>query len=161
MAGTHGALYYTTDGGETWANENEGLKPWSAVLALASSEERIFAGLASAGVWRASRDPGAVEPPPEVGPGPLSKVMEVNPNPSTGEMRIAFQVGSQQEIRLGVFDAAGRRVATLVSGLFPPGMHETVWSGMTESGTKVSSGVYMIRLEADGREITSQAIRLR
>jgi len=49
---------------------------------------------------------------------------------------------------LEVFDGVGQRVRTLVAENLPSGIHQAVWDGRTESGIRVSSGVYFCRLQA-------------
>jgi len=51
---------------------------------------------------------------------------------------------------LELFDAAGRRSATLVDGAVVAGWHDVWWSGRAADGRPVRSGVYFARLRAAG-----------
>jgi flagellar hook assembly protein FlgD len=57
-------------------------------------------------------------------------------------------------VDLAVFDAAGRRVATVVAGERSGGTHEVAWDGTNDAGQRVGAGVYFCRLEAGGRTTT-------
>ena len=47
----------------------------------------------------------------------------VTPNPTSGAARLALRLGRNARVRVEVFDALGRRVATLADGALPPGTH--------------------------------------
>jgi photosystem II stability/assembly factor-like uncharacterized protein len=161
LAGTYGALYLTGDGGETWTNESDGLKEWSPVAAITASEESLYAGLTSAGVWRAPRESGGVEPGPEADAAIPLGTMLVRPNPFTQGARVLFRLDRPQTARLSVYDATGRLVTSLVSGELPAGPHERTWDGTTADGARAAAGVYLVRLEVGGKELRTETIRLR
>jgi hypothetical protein len=50
-------------------------------------------------------------------------------------------------VRLSIYDLGGQRVRTLWCGTLADGWHEIRWDGRDETGTGVSSGVYVCRLE--------------
>ena len=62
-------------------------------------------------------------------------------------------------VRLDVFTLDGRLVETLVNGWLPAGPHQSVWLGRDSEGRAVSSGRYLLRLEAGGR-ITTEPMTL-
>ncbi|MBD3222897.1 T9SS type A sorting domain-containing protein, partial [bacterium] len=49
------------------------------------------------------------------------------------------------------FNVRGQRVRTLVDGVQPAGTHEVLFDG-----TRLSSGTYFYRLNADGETVTRQ-----
>ena len=73
------------------------------------------------------------------------------PNPFNPRVHVAFSLDVTAHVDLGVFDVAGRRVATLRDGRFPAGRHESIWNGEDEQGQPVASGVYYVLLRADGQ----------
>ena len=75
-----------------------------------------------------------------------------HPNPFNPTTVIPFTLTSRQPVVLAVYDAGGRRVATLVNGTVESGAHEFVWNGTTDGGDPVASGVYFYRLVAGGVE---------
>lgn len=72
------------------------------------------------------------------------------PNPFGGGTTIHFEVPRAGLVRVEVFDAQGRRVATLADGRFGPGTHAVRWDGTDASGARVKPGVYLLRMVGDG-----------
>lgn len=162
LAGGWGVLWATTDLGDTWTDVHGDLKPWPPVRALAAGAEHVFAGLWGGSVWRAPVDVSAVDDGGDdsgavVAPG----VLRVHPNPSGSGASVAFVLEAPQPVELAVYDAAGRLVATVVSGELPAGSHEQVWDGTTASGEKAAAGVYFVRLKAGGEEQTAKSVLVR
>lgn len=72
------------------------------------------------------------------------KLSQNYPNPFNPTTLISYELPSESRVTLEVFDATGRRVATLVDKNKQAGKHETEFQA-----TDLSSGVYIYRLEAD------------
>ena len=70
------------------------------------------------------------------------------PNPFRPGGVIEYSVPEPRAVELCVYDAAGRRVAVLRSGLQPAGRHAATWSGRDERGQRAPAGVYFCRLTA-------------
>ena len=71
------------------------------------------------------------------------------PNPFNPETQIRFSIGSQEDVKLIIYDVVGRQVRTLVNGnSFSPGFHVTNWDGLDDNGQKVPSGLYIYRIKA-------------
>lgn len=69
------------------------------------------------------------------------------PNPFNPKARFVFSLPAASAVQLAVFDAAGRRVATLLDGApRPAGEQAIAWDARG-----LASGVYLARLEAAGR----------
>ena len=60
--------------------------------------------------------------------------------------------GVLEFVELAAYDVAGRRVATVAQGSWPAGRHTMSWTPRGSNGTTLASGVYLLRLEADGVE---------
>ncbi|MBM3329160.1 MAG: T9SS type A sorting domain-containing protein [Calditrichaeota bacterium] len=65
------------------------------------------------------------------------------PNPFNGVVIIRYDLPSAADVRLAVFDLAGREVARLAHGRQPARRHSIVWEG-----ANVASGIYIVRLKA-------------
>lgn len=63
-----------------------------------------------------------------------------------GHATLRFAMRQAGPVQLEVFDLAGRRMATLVSGPRGAGDHEVAWDGETRSGP-ARRGIYFARLE--------------
>ncbi|MEM6326586.1 MAG: T9SS type A sorting domain-containing protein [Bacteroidota bacterium] len=75
--------------------------------------------------------------------------LRVAPNPIRGATRLGYTLTEAGEVRLTVFDALGRSVATLVDTARPAGEHHATWDS---SG--FPAGMYLVRLHAMGGEAT-------
>lgn len=68
------------------------------------------------------------------------------PNPFNAKTVIPFTLTPGGAVRLRVFDILGKEVATLLSGRLPAGSYRIPFDG-----TSLASGIYLYRLEANGR----------
>ncbi len=96
----------------------------------------------------------------EDGGSPTLWLAPARPNPFAGTTRIAFSVAQAGPVRVEVFDLGGRRIALLASGKLVPGPHEAIWDGRNDRSEPVGAGVYLIRLQAGGRTLTTRAVRV-
>lgn len=80
------------------------------------------------------------------GPPASAALLQNFPNPFNPRTTIRFSIQSETRVRLEVCDLLGRTVSTLVNGRMPAGVHSVPFDG---SG--LASGVYLYRLEGDGR----------
>jgi flagellar hook assembly protein FlgD len=60
-------------------------------------------------------------------------------------------------VKLQIFDAEGRTIATLADEFMTSGRHELRWKGRDESGRPVASGVYFAQVRSSDQ---AQARRL-
>ncbi|MEQ1833937.1 MAG: FlgD immunoglobulin-like domain containing protein, partial [Candidatus Eisenbacteria bacterium] len=81
------------------------------------------------------------------------------PNPFDQSLTIALALAQRGPAQVGVFDVAGRKVRTLISGVQPAGQRLVTWDGRDDSGARLGAGVYMLRLDAGGHRET-RAVRL-
>jgi len=75
------------------------------------------------------------------------------PNPFNMSTQLGFVLPEDSEVLLQIYDLSGQLVRTLQYNYLPAGHYSYIWNADTDAGTKVSCGVYLIRLEAlsDGR----------
>lgn len=74
----------------------------------------------------------------------------VNVNPFNPKTDITFRTTMRTSVSLAVFDIQGRRVRTLVDGVVESGEHAVDWDGRSDGGDALASGVYYVRLTAEG-----------
>ena len=73
-----------------------------------------------------------------------------SPNPAHGAVRLTAELARDQRVWLDVFDAGGRRVASLADGVpAPRGRNEWVWSPDWKHGGASASGTYFYRLRTE------------
>lgn len=91
-----------------------------------------------------------------------TKLYPLSPNPFAEGTVIQFDVASvDAEVRLEVYDVAGRLVRNLEPVVQRSGRYFITWDGRNDNGGQVASGVYFCRLEVDGRSHTRRAVVLK
>jgi hypothetical protein len=86
-------------------------------------------------------------------------LIRCEPNPFRNATRISWSQPHECDVRLGVFDAAGRCVRRLLQGRRAEGNHWLAWDGTDHAGARVASGVYLIRVGV-GRDASSEPLVL-
>ena len=108
--------------------------------------------------WHHSDLPTAIESsatPTE----PRSFHLEQNyPNPFNHSTHIGFTLKQSSSVSLQVFNTHGQLVATLVEGTRPAGTYQATWNGRDAQGQAVSSGAYIVRLDAGGQQATRKML---
>jgi hypothetical protein len=70
------------------------------------------------------------------------------PNPFNPSTTFRYALGDNAHVTLKVYNMLGQLVRTLVDDYQPAGYGEATWDGRNESGSSVSSGIYIYRLTA-------------
>ncbi len=83
------------------------------------------------------------------------------PNPFGQTTTITYQLPNNGKASLRVYNIAGQLVRTLVNSNQSAGPHSVKWDGRDNAQNKVSAGVYIYRLQADGRELTQKMVVIR
>jgi hypothetical protein len=132
--------------------------PFDAVYLPDSNQAHVTITPQNA-VWLTNEiEAGAVAVAPPAAPAGLT--LAAGPNPFTDATRVHFTLSSREPVDLAVYAIDGRRVATLASGTFDPGVHALIWNGRDTSGHAVRPSVYFIRLEVDRAVRTIRVARL-
>ena len=103
--------------------------------------------------WLTSPPQAPVSLGPDVGndgePLPsVTRLVSAVPNPFNPVTTIRFDVAKPGgDVRIEVFDVAGRLIKRLVSENKPAGFHKVVWEGRDEQAQPVASGVYFVRMK--------------
>jgi hypothetical protein len=79
--------------------------------------------------------------------------------PAAGRVAIQYGLPRSAVMRLEVYDACGRRVRTLASGIGAAGYHTETWNCTDEHGRAVAEGAYFVRLTADDVTLTSKVVK--
>ncbi len=94
----------------------------------------------------------AADDVPTVGPTRLLRAM---PNPFNPRTQLRFVLAAAGDATLGIYNVAGRLVRSVVLHSMPVGSHALSWDGRDDSGLRVSSGAYIVRLDtANGTDTT-------
>jgi hypothetical protein len=78
------------------------------------------------------------------------------PNPFNPATTIRFNLPSASTVKLSVYDATGRLVDVVTSGMKSAGAHTVNWNA-----AKQASGIYLLRLEANGQLLTRKMTLLK
>lgn len=78
------------------------------------------------------------------------------PNPFNPTTTIEFSIQNNSKVVLTVFNIKGQKIKTLASNAFTKGSHSIVWNGDDESNKPVSSGIYLYKLNVNGK---TEAVR--
>ena len=92
-------------------------------------------------------DPSAVVEPVPAAVASLA----AQPNPFNPTTCIRLGLPRAGAATVAVYDLQGRRVRSLLSGELAAGEHRATWDGTTDAGRPAGSGVYLVRLTADGQ----------
>ncbi len=96
------------------------------------------------------------------GPVPSAVILSDNyPNPFNAGTNLIFGVPAYQRVRIQVFDARGRLVATLADDYRDKGYHPVQWNGKDAAGRAAASGVYFARMESGGATLTNTMTLIR
>jgi YVTN family beta-propeller protein len=79
----------------------------------------------------------------------LANRLEQNvPNPFNPTTSIKYSITEDADVRLAIYDVAGRHVRTLVEQRQRANVYRVVWDGVNDQGDRVASGVYFYKLVA-------------
>jgi hypothetical protein len=73
------------------------------------------------------------------------------PNPFNPTTTIFFSIPDDSEIELTVYNIKGQKVKTLIKDNFKKGDNSIVWDGFDDSVKPVSSGIYLYKLDVNGK----------
>jgi hypothetical protein len=81
--------------------------------------------------------------------GALQNALHQNyPNPFNPSTLIPFEIQSEVQTTLAIYNLRGQLVRTLVDGVLSPRAYQIGWDGKDNTGQRVSSGVYFYKLKA-------------
>jgi hypothetical protein len=79
--------------------------------------------------------------------------IDAYPNPFSTGTTVEYEVASTAQVNLGVYDVAGRRVATLVDSRLAPGRYRA-----DLRGAHLAAGVYFIKGTFGDRTVTKKCV---
>lgn len=80
------------------------------------------------------------------------------PNPFNPQTRISYSLDKASEVKITVFNILGQQVRILNQGFREPGFYTVLWDGKTDSGRTNSAGIYLYKLDAGERFLTSKML---
>ncbi len=83
------------------------------------------------------------------------------PDPFNPVTTITYDLPSESQVKIQVFDIQGKLVTTLVNQKMTAGRHHVRWQAIDDSGNKMASGVYLYRMTAGNFIDTRKMVLLR
>lgn len=99
-----------------------------------------------------------------VGVNDLSKSgasVEIFPNPFSSETTIKLVCDKPTQAFVRLFDASGKNIAELIDDSFGTGTHTFTWDGTSDTGKKLSNGLYYIQIQVNGFSETQKVLLCR
>ena len=75
------------------------------------------------------------------------------PNPYNSSTTIPFQLPKESKINIDLYNVLGEKIQTIANGLYPRGNHS-----ITFSSDKLSSGIYLYKLQTETHSLTKKLI---
>jgi hypothetical protein len=96
------------------------------------------------------------------GPGPVALSLSLgSANPARGGATLRWALPAEGDARLVVYDLAGRVVRELASERAGAGEHVSAWDGRNGAGALAPAGMYVARLETQGRGLSVRFVLVR
>jgi FlgD Ig-like domain len=83
------------------------------------------------------------------------------PNPFNRSTTFRFELAERANVSFAIYDAAGRRVRTLLDNIRMDGSRSAEWDGRDDRGLPVASGIYFGSLRAGSQQLTTKAVLLK
>jgi len=75
------------------------------------------------------------------------------PNPFNPQTNIKFEISENSFVSIKVYNILGKEITTLVEKEQTPGSYQISWEAKDSEGRMLPSGVYLIRLTANGKSV--------
>lgn len=123
---------------------------------------RLECSCSSTPCSEAGQEPATnVQEPPDATPASHS-LGPSYPNPFNPRMVIPLDLAADEKrVHLALYNVLGHQVRQLCDGPLKAGSHRFVWDGRDEKGKVLAAGVYIYRVEVDGRTIARRTIKVR
>jgi glutamine amidotransferase-like uncharacterized protein len=88
--------------------------------------------------------------------------ISVGPNPFNPMAKVSYFLPGKTDVSLAVYNMRGMKISQLVkSSSATAGRYTVVWDGRNSNGVHVSSGMYLFKLDANGRSVVYRSTLLR
>jgi arabinogalactan endo-1,4-beta-galactosidase len=83
------------------------------------------------------------------------------PNPFNPETTIRYSIVQRSNVVIGIYNVLGEQVKIIVNGVKEPGIYSIIWDGTNQTGEEMSSGIYLVRMQAADNALTYKIIMLK
>ena len=102
----------------------------------------------------------ALEPSPAALPGEFA-LLAPYPNPFNASVTIPYRLPKAGNVNISIYNLAGNRVFQTTQIRDRGGEYQIIWQGESNTGLSVSTGIYFIRIDADGRTASAKVLFLK
>ena len=139
---------FTPTATSQWRQESVGISSYAS-----STDFRFKFSFLSGGGNNIYIDDINIADPSSVNDLEEQTALNIFPNPVNGSSDISFQLISQQNVKLGLYDLLGRNVRDIFSGQLSAGDHLFSF----DKGT-LGAGIYFIKLDIGGNTISKKVV---
>jgi tetratricopeptide (TPR) repeat protein len=83
------------------------------------------------------------------------------PNPFNPSTTISYTIPEEAKVTINVYNIKGQLVRKLFANNQVKGEHKLIWNGKNDNGKQASSGLYLIKIDYQGKSITRKALMLK
>ena len=80
------------------------------------------------------------------------------PNPFSSTTLVPYELRTQTDIQVTIYDILGRVVRNIAAGAQSAGTHSLRWDGSDNAGRRVASGIYFYSLQTGGESLTRRMV---
>ena len=80
---------------------------------------------------------------------PTEFELSAYPNPFNPSTTLRYSIPHSSDIKIKIYNLLGKEIWTKDETQTIAGMYEVVWNGVNNSGSKLSSGIYFVRIQAN------------
>lgn len=149
---------HSNDGGETWEILNT---QRCFALSFAGPTAGYAAGYQAGRIYKfvGDRSTSVAEQP--TAPPQGFHLAQNYPNPFNPTTVIRYEIPQPAQVQLAIYNLLGEKVRTLVDAKESAGVKQVAWDGRNDRGERVSSGVYLYRLEAGEFKMTKRLLLMK
>ena len=93
---------------------------------------------------------------------PVEFALQSNyPNPFNNSTNFRFALPTTSKMTLTIYDINGREVVKVIDREMPAGVHTVLWNGRNATGGMLSSGTYIVRMNAGSFNATRKVVLLK
>jgi len=156
--GNNGLLMMTTDGGENWSSRKTWTnKTLNSIYFIDDHAGWIVGEAGTVLSMTMSNLATQIEEKNISSPFPQDfQLFQNYPNPFNPTTAIGYRLLAVSDVKLGIYNMLGQKVATLISGRQKAGYHQVEWDA-----SRFSSGIYYYRIKAGEFQDVKKMILIR
>ncbi len=90
-----------------------------------------------------------------------TRLFEAYPNPFNPKTNISFNLQQEEQVKINIYNIAGKSVRKLIDTKMPAGHHSVEWDGTDDTNNALGSGVYFYRMTTSDYQDLKKLILLK